>query len=219
MDSDSVSSSNVQAFIDRWSPSGGSERSNYQLFLTELCELLEVPRPDPAASQNAENAYVFERAVPLDNRDGTTTTGFIDLYRRAHFVCETKQGVERQEAEQPFSEEQRERRKKRRSGHGTRGSRAFDDAMRKAYGQAANYARSLPPGEGRPPILMVVDVGHTIELYSEFSQTGGTYVAYPDPRSHKIRLADLADPEIRERLRLVWTDPMARARLSEVWRD
>jgi hypothetical protein len=30
-------------FVKRWSTSGGSERANYALFLTELCDLLGVP--------------------------------------------------------------------------------------------------------------------------------------------------------------------------------
>lgn len=56
----------VNAFIERWSASGGAERSNYQLFLTELCRLLDVPTPDPAREENALNDYVFERS--LDRR-------------------------------------------------------------------------------------------------------------------------------------------------------
>src|SRR5690606_32461 len=66
----------------------------------------------------------------------------------------------------------------------------------------------LPADEGRPPFVVVVDVGQRIELYSEFSRSGGTYVPFPDPRSHRIALADLRRPELRERLRRVWTDPM-----------
>lgn len=31
----------LTAFIDRWNAVSGSERANYQLFLTELCELLD----------------------------------------------------------------------------------------------------------------------------------------------------------------------------------
>lgn len=53
----------IQTFIDRWSNSGGSERANYQLFLTELCALLDLPRPDPAGDNTRDNAYVFERRV------------------------------------------------------------------------------------------------------------------------------------------------------------
>ncbi|MCX7071306.1 MAG: class I SAM-dependent DNA methyltransferase [Gammaproteobacteria bacterium] len=79
----------------------------------------------------------------------------------------------------------------------------------KAKAQAEGYARALPPGEGRPPFLVVVDVGRVIELYSEFSRSGATYVPYPDPRSHRIRLEDLAREDIRERLKRVWLDPDA----------
>jgi hypothetical protein len=47
----------IQAFIDRWSQSGGAERANYALFLSELCDLLDVPRPnrDIAAYSWKEN--------------------------------------------------------------------------------------------------------------------------------------------------------------------
>ena len=78
-----------------------------------------------------------------------------------------------------------------------------------ARSQAEQYARALPAAEGRPPFVMVVDVGNVIELHAEFSRSGATYTPYPDPRSHRIRLADLADAAIRERLRMLWTDPAA----------
>lgn len=55
---------------------------------------------------------------------------------------------------------------------------------------------------------MVIDVGYTIELYAEFSQTGGIYTPFPDPLTYRIRLADLAKPEVREQLALVWTAPL-----------
>lgn len=38
----------VDAFIRRWEKASGTERANYQLFLTELCKLLDLPQPDPA---------------------------------------------------------------------------------------------------------------------------------------------------------------------------
>ena len=71
----------VEAFLARWSASGGHERANYQLFLVELCDLLGVPRPDPARPENAANAYVFERSVTRAKPDGTATTNYLDLYR------------------------------------------------------------------------------------------------------------------------------------------
>ena len=86
-----------------------------------------------------------------------------------------------------------------------RGSTAWDEAMLKARGQAEQYARALPASEGRPPLLIIVDVGHSIELYSEFTRTGGTYVPFPDPQSHRILLAKLNDADVRDTLRLAET--------------
>src|SRR5437868_11167545 len=85
----------IEEFIARWKESAAAERANYQLFLSELCDVLEVERPKPAQADDAQNAYVFERAVAFDNGDGTTSTGRIDLYKRGCFVLEAKQGSER----------------------------------------------------------------------------------------------------------------------------
>ena len=63
--------------------------------------------------------------------------------------------------------------------------------------------RALPADEGRPPFVIVVDVGRVIELYAEFTRSGATYVPYPDPRSHRIALADLAKPDVSARLAAV----------------
>lgn len=79
-------------------------------------------------------------------------------------------------------------------------SKTFDSAMLRARGQAEQYARALPAEEGRPPFVIVVDVGRAIELYAEFSRTGATYTPFPDPRTQRILLDDLAKPEVRERL-------------------
>jgi hypothetical protein len=84
----------IAAWIAKWSKSGGAERANYQLFLTELCDVLDVPHPDPTVAEEPDNAYVFEKNVVFDNGDGTRSTKRIDLYRRGAFICETKQGVE-----------------------------------------------------------------------------------------------------------------------------
>ena len=45
--------------------------------------------------------------------------------------------------------------------------------------------------DGRPPFLIVVDVGHSIELYSEFTRSGGNYLPFPDPANYRIPLDDL----------------------------
>jgi len=56
----------VTAFIDRWERSGAAERSNHQLFISELCDLIGVPHPNPATPDTSQNAYIFERAEQLD---------------------------------------------------------------------------------------------------------------------------------------------------------
>jgi hypothetical protein len=221
------------AFIARWKGQDGGERSNYQLFISELCDLLDVPRPYPSSSDNTENAYIFERGVaqvrmqnsecrnerqksssnapaPIRNSEFETPTshGFIDCYKRGCFVFETKQGVEKKDRE-ALSEIGREREAKRRTGHGVRGTDGWSTALIKARNQADRYARNLPASEGRPPFLIVADVGHCIELYSEFTCSGGIYTPFPADRSSRILLDDLRRPEIRERLRLVWTDPLS----------
>jgi len=52
----------AEAFVARWSGVGGSERANYQLFITELCGLLGVPLPGPASDEAADSAE--EAATP-----------------------------------------------------------------------------------------------------------------------------------------------------------
>ena len=168
------SAPDTASFIARWSISGAAERANYQLFLSELCDLLGVARPDPTKPDDADNAYVFERSVTFHHPDGSTSTGRIDLYKRGCYVLEAKQGVEKREQEAALSEAGKARAKTAKKGTAMRGSAAWDEAMLKARGQAEQYARALPASEGRPPLLIIVDVGHSIELYSEFTRTGGT---------------------------------------------
>ena len=171
----------AERFIGKWKGSAASELSTSQSFLIDLCELLGVERPHATAEQD----YMFERPLTFHHADGSKSPGRVDLYRRGAFVLESK---------------------KLKAGAHTRG---FDEAMLRAHSQAQNYARALPAAEGRPPFLVVVDVGHRIELYSEFSRSGGSYVPFPDPRSHRIALDDLRNPDIRERLRTIWLDPLA----------
>lgn len=196
----------VSEFVSRWESSGAAERANYQLFLCELCDLIGVPRPEPARADSSQNAYVFEHPVLFDDGLGHTTTKFIDLYRRGSFILEAKQGSDREGREDGTG-----LRLARRARRGTavRGTQGWDDAMLAARGQAELYAKALPVTEGWPPFLVIVDVGHSIELYADFSRSGKTYVAFPDALTHRIPLRSVADEAIRERLRLVWTDPPA----------
>jgi hypothetical protein len=201
----------IDSFITRWAASGAAERANYQMFLAELCDLLGVPRPDPTSPDPEKNLYVFDRAITRIAPDGTSVTNYIDFYKSSHFVLETKQGVGDLELLSATK-----------SGHGRRGSAAFDKALERAYHQGRDYITHLPTGHTRPPFLIVCDVGHSIDLYAEFTCTGGRYERFPDPKNHRILLTDLHRPEVLERLRLVFTDPHAldpSKRAAEVTRD
>jgi len=181
-------------FIERWQGVTASELATAQSFVMEFCELLGVVKPHATAEQD----YMFERPVTFAHGDGSNSAGRIDCYRRGHFVLEAK---------------------KLKAGAHTKG---FDDGLLRARSQGEAYARALPSVEGRPPFVLVVDVGTVIEVYAEFSRSGATYIPFPDPRSHRIVLADLARPEILERLRRIWTDPesLNPARISaEVTRE
>jgi hypothetical protein len=201
----------IDSFISRWAASGAAERANYQMFLAELCDLIGVPRPDPTSPDSEKNLYVFDRAITRIAPDGSSVTNYIDFYKSSHFVLETKQGVG--DLELPSATK---------SGHGRRGSAAFDKALERAYHQGRDYITHLPAGHTRPPFLIICDVGHSIDLYAEFTCTGGRYERFPDPKNHRILLTDLHRPEVLVRLRLVFTDPHAldpSKRAAEVTRD
>ena len=202
----SASPERIQAFITEWEVSGGAERGNAHSFLNELCDILEVPRPQRSVPDNAQNAYVFEKTIPAPEG----SKNFIDLYKRGCFVLETKQGADK-DGTDPLSTLHQLAKKQRKTGHGIRGTPGWQAAMLKAHAQASTYVRRLPKEEvpdGRPPFVVVVDVGYSIELFSEFTRSGGEYLAFPDPATSRIYLKDLLRPEIRERLRAVWTEPL-----------
>lgn len=193
-------------FITRWKASGASERANYQLFLTELCELLGVEKPRPASEKVHEATYNFERPVSFDDGEGKITTQFIDLYKQHCFVLEAKQGSDK--AENSEAELLGADKAKTKLGTARRDTRTWDREMKKAKEQALRYARSLPSGDGWPPFLVVVDVGFCIDLYADFARQGKTYVPFPGPLNYRISMEDLAKDEIRERLRLLFTSPL-----------
>ena len=197
---------NVVEFIDRWRTSGASERANYQHFLLELCDVLEVPRPEPSGPDGEENQYAFEKSVTFKYGDGTTSNGRIDLYKRGCFVLEAKQGVDPGHVHTVLPVVAK---KPRKTGHGQRGSSQWDHALVAARAQAEQYARALPTSEGWPPFLIVVDVGHCIELYADFSLQGKAYVQFPNALEFRIPIETLAQPSRRATLRSVWTDPQS----------
>ena len=199
----------IERFVERWRNNEGvAERANFPLFLTELCALLDLPPPDPANATQARNDYVFERAVTFPDVEGSGRHGRIDLYRRGSFVLEAKQSRERGGAKEvalgnaqatlPGMESPRGRR----SAH-----RGWDVLMRNAREQAEQYARALPESHGWPPFILVVDVGHAIEVFADFSGQGKNYRQFPDRGGFRIYLDDLRDPAVRARMRAIWLEP------------
>jgi len=222
---------NIEAFIKRWSDrEGGAERANYALFLVELCDLIGVQRPDSAGQETERNEYVFERAVRFHHDDGSTSPGRIDLYKKNCFVLEAKQSKKREKGGEVYEQlafaleagrgggtAVLERPRAKTKGGAQLSS--WDALMRSARKQAENYARAL---DEWPPFLIIVDVGHAIELYADFSRQGKNYAQFLDRNSFRIYMRDLRSPEVRGRLKLVWEDPFAldpAKRAAEVTQD
>ncbi len=172
--------------------SGGAERSNYQIFVQKLCEVLAVAPPGMAGPDHERNDYVFERRVDFNHPDGSTTPGYIDCYKRDHFILEAKQSKRRHAADAPLRPHPRP---------------GWDRVLAEARRQAENYARALPVDHGYPPFLITVDVGQAIEIFADFSGLGKNYAHFPDRNSYRIALEDLRRPEIRNRLHAIFTEP------------
>lgn len=202
----------ITQFVDRWCDTGGSELANTQSFVNELCALLDLQPPAGSRANDAGNDYVFERRVFQDNGDGTQSFGRIDCYKRDTFILEAKQGSDADRAAADRGEDDLDlfgqtasARMKR--GNARRGTPGWARAMVQAKGQAERYARALPTDHGWPPFLLVTDIGYCIEVYADFTGTGRAYAQFPDRARYRIMLDDLHDPEVRERLRTIWTDP------------
>ena len=191
----------IGAFIARWDGTEQAERANYQRFLDELCDVLGVPRPDPASGPLGD--YRYERSVTRHEPDGTTSTRRIDLYKRGCFVLEAKQAANAPRQAALFGTGEAERRAN------IRRSPNWAKSMLEAKGQAERYARDVPHAEGWPPFLIVCDVGFCLDIHADFSGTGKHYAQFPDREGFRLYLPDLHRPEVRDRLRAIWTDPMA----------
>ncbi|MDJ0919607.1 MAG: hypothetical protein QNI84_00640 [Henriciella sp.] len=200
----------AQKFIETWKGRDGNELGNSQSFLNELCDLLDVPRPHDPNKGGTLEEYSFERAVTFKHNNGKTSKGRIDLYRRGCFVLEAKQGSEQKaRIADPRQHEliTGEPLTKQAAGMAVRGTPSWTAAMLKAKGQAYAYARALDISEGWPPFLIVVDIGHVIDLYADFSGSGKNYTPFPDRQRYRLDIEDLHDPETLDLLHAVWMDP------------
>ncbi len=195
----------VDAFIDRWKDArGGAERANYQMFLTQLCQAVGLPLPDPASADTASNDYVFERGVKRRESEGTASTTRIDLYKRGCFILEAKQSRADQRAPALAGGFAADDAASTAAAEGK-----WDDMMRSARRQAEDYVFRLPTDHAAPPFILVCDVGYVFEVFADFSGSGRGYSAFPDRKGFRIRLEDLRREEIRDRLRAIWTEPQS----------
>jgi hypothetical protein len=196
-------------FLNKWSGSAAAERSNAQSFVIDLCAVLNVDPPHAATSDSDRDSYVFEKPVTVPHEGRQHSIGFIDLYKRGHFILEAKQGSEESSS---------------RLGTAKRDTPAWHLAMQDAFGQALKYARAM---DAPPPFLIVTDVGYCFDLYASFDRTAG-YRAFPDAVNSRFYLRHLfrqphdpePDPieflpeerhltEFGRRLRRVFTNPYA----------
>lgn len=184
----------MEAFISRWSKrTGGAERANYALFLTELCIALDLDKPDPASADTSTNDYVYERSV----RRKDNSLGRIDMYKRNCFVLEAKQSRQRRTTltgipNEKFVELQGKLALNEPQSQGKRtANKSWDVLMLNAREQAESYARDLPQDHGWPPFVIVCDVGHCFEIFADF-QRMGKYDQFPDRLHFRVYLEDLS---------------------------
>jgi hypothetical protein len=198
---------NADDFIQRWTGrEGGAERANYAMFLSELCDVIGVARPEPAGQGRERNDYVFERAVRRRASDETASSRRIDLYKRGCFILEAKQsrlpGAKNAIAGQGTLLADEPEQLGRRSV-----ARGWDVMMLNARRQGEEYVFLLDADHPAPPFLIICDVGHAFELFADFTGTGRAYSQFPDRKGFRIYLEDLRKPETRELLAKIWTDP------------
>lgn len=187
--------------------SGGSERGNYQKFIDRLCEGLGLPQPDMSKEDRALNDYVYERRVTFNHADGTSTSGFIDCYKRNSFILEAKQSPRRIRHGKAPDAHQPSLPMDLKAAPGKAPSKGWDQLMLAARKQAEDYARALPVDHGYPPFLLIADIGHVIEVYADFSGQGKNYAHFPNRQSYRLSMDDLLKTDVQQRLTAIWTDP------------
>lgn len=175
----------LQAFGERWLGRVGNEEKLSQKFLLGLCGALGTAPPND--DDAAEVDYTLEKRVVVP---GTKEHGKIDLYKRGHFVLEAKCG--RSSKQEPGKA-------------AIRGTKAWWRYIEAAYrDQARVYASLLP--EGRPPLLIVIDIGWTLWIWRGFD---APYSLFHSPERLDVPLAELGS---ERNARILWSafeDPSA----------
>lgn len=133
----------IRALAERWAEASAAERANFQSYLIELCHALGVEPPRPAGT-----SYEFEYPITQTLPDGREAPGFIDCYKRGHFILEAKD----EEA-----------------------GRSREAMLRLAFGQAKARLANLP--DAVPPYLLVMDVGTTLIVWDRWDGGFGGFQA------------------------------------------
>ena len=205
----------IEDFIAKyWGKPGGAERATYQMFLTELAQLLGAPTPDPGAGGEL-GAYQFEGPVKSEAALGKKGTGRIDLYKRDCFILEAKQSQLKPGEVLPLDPPEESLEPVydlfgNITGHtapsGKRKPR-YDRLMAEARIQAERYSLALPTGHKSPPFLIVADIGRAFEFYFDWTGDGRGYGFFPDQQNYRVSLEQLRDEGLRNLLRGIWLDP------------
>ena len=201
----------IDAFLTKWTGKTlAGERAEYQQFLTEFAQAIDVPTPGDAG--HATEDYRFEAPVRSEVVYGSKTTKRIDLYKRDAFILEAKQAQPgwSPAADTPepppvpildlFGNEVGREPPRR-------GVNRYDRLMADALLQAKRYALSVPEGHSPPPFLIVADIGRAFEVYFDIGGNGRGYAPFPNEREYRVRLSEFADPDILTRFRAIWSDP------------
>lgn len=204
----------IDQFIRKWQGiKGGAERANYQLFLTEFAQALDLPTALPGEG-GVLGDYQFDG--PIAGGATAGGVGFADLYKKGSFILEAKQSkLPEAQKNQPELFDVAT------SAPASPSGARYDRLMRDALSQAKRYAVNLPANHPWPPFLIVCDVGRAFELYFDWSGNGRGYGYFPDQQSYRFEVERFAEEEVRALFRAIWTDPASvdpRAKSAEVSR-
>lgn len=133
----------LRQFTTQWTPGAASERSAFQTWWLGFLSCLGAPPPAPPTPD-----HQFELPVSVTNRDGGSTTNFIDYWKAGHAAVE---------------------------GKATSGAGVDDRVLRSAFGQVRNYVAHVPGTP--PPYLVVVDVGKVLMVWDRWSGSYGDFGA------------------------------------------